>query len=111
MNTATTRCQRCNRPLRSARSITLGYGPTCHRAKRREAAIKTADFKPAAIEKALQLIEDGGIVPLRGRRVFQVVSSDGASRYLTAPQACNCPAGLRGQSVCYHRVAATALAA
>lgn len=111
--TPTTRCRRCNRPLRSAASITRGTGPTCHRTERREAALKTAGFKPAAVAKALQLIADRGIVPLRGRRVFQVVSSDGAARYLTAPQACNCTAGLRsgGRSVCYHRVAATALAA
>ncbi|GAA2990619.1 hypothetical protein GCM10017559_08330 [Streptosporangium longisporum] len=69
------------------------------------------DFKPAQIEKARELIEQGGIVRFRGRRIFRTVSSDGTRTYLTAPQACNCAAGLRGRHVCFHRIAATILAA
>lgn len=107
----TATCRRCRATLRSARSVARGIGPVCEREERREAAAKSAGFKPAAIEKARQLIADKGIVPLRGRRVFQVVASNGTNRYLTAPHTCNCPAGLKSRHVCYHRVAATMLAA
>jgi hypothetical protein len=53
----------------------------------------------------------GGIVPLKGRRVFQVVASNGTDRYLTARQACNCKAGLAGRHACYRRLAAELIAA
>lgn len=69
------------------------------------------DFKPAQVEKARELIEQGGIVPFRGRRIFRTVSSDGTRTYLTAPQACNCAAGLKGRHMCFHRIAAIILAA
>jgi len=105
--TEQTRCRHCRRPLRSTRSIALGYGPTCHRKIRN--ATTTVTAKPDAIEKARELIEQGGILPLRGRRIFTVVSSDGARTYKTAAQGCTCPAGVRGRHVCYHRVAATIL--
>ncbi|GHH57914.1 DUF6011 domain-containing protein [Lentzea cavernae] len=104
----TTKCI-CGRTLRAAKSVARGYGPRCF-AKIQKAA-KVAPFKPAAIEKAQELIADGGILPIRGRRVFRVVSSDGAATYLAAPQACNCAAGLKSKHACYHRVAATLLAA
>jgi hypothetical protein len=109
--TDATTCTRCGRVLTSAISIARGYGRTC-RAKV-IAAAKVADHKPAQIAKAQELIELGGIVPLRsGRtRVFVVVSTSGTGRYLTAPQACNCAAGLKGRSVCYHRIAAQLIAA
>jgi hypothetical protein len=103
------RCTRCHRPLRNAASIARGTGRTCARRTRQEAAV--AGYKPATVAKAQELIEQGGIIPLRGRRVFTVVSSDGTARYLTAPEVCNCPAGLKGRHVCYHRVAAIILAA
>lgn len=107
--TEQTRCRHCHRVLRSTRSITLGYGPTCHRKIRRATAVQATAHKPAAIAKAAELIEQGGIVQLRGRRVFAVVSSDGQRTYKTHAAACTCPAGLRGKHVCYHRVAATIL--
>lgn len=84
-------------------------GRTC--AKRTRQASAVIGIKPAAIAKAQELIEQGGIIPVRGRRVFQVVASNGTDRYLTAPQACNCPAGRKGHHTCYHRVAALMLAA
>lgn len=102
-------CQRCGRILRATASIARGYGRTCARRKRQEAA--AAGFKPAQVAKAVELIEQGGIVPLRGKRVFQVVASDGTGRYLTARESCTCKAGLKGRHVCYHRIAATMLAA
>lgn len=107
----TATCRRCRATLRSARSVARGVGPVCEREERREAAVEAAGFKAAAVAKARELIEQGGILPLRGRRVFTVVSSDGSARYLTAPQACNCVAGLKARHACYHRVAATLLAA
>ncbi|MDL4812770.1 DUF6011 domain-containing protein [Actinomadura opuntiae] len=107
----TAKCARCGRILRSAASIARGKGAHCARLDRREAAAREAGFKDAAIDKALQLIADHGIVPVRGRRVFAVVSSDGTGRYLTAREACNCPAGLRARHACYHRAAAHMLAA
>ena len=105
-----TRCHHCHRVLRSARSIARGYGPTCHRKIRRATAAQATTHKPAAIDKARELIEQHAIVPLRGRRVFAVISSDGTRTYRTAAQGCTCPAGIRGRHVCYHRVAAQILA-
>jgi hypothetical protein len=107
----TAKCTRCGRTLRAAKSIAAGYGRGCQ-AKIR-AAIKAkvvAEFKPATVEKAEQLIADGGIVAIT-TKAFRVTSTDGTGRYLTAPQACNCKAGLRGIHPCYHRVAAAILAA
>ncbi|MFF4600143.1 DUF6011 domain-containing protein [Amycolatopsis sp. NPDC001319] len=110
--TATTaKCTRCGRTLRAAASVARGFGRHCQ--AKVTAAAKTTGHKPAQVAKAVELIEVGGIVPLRTRhtRVFAVVASDGVGRYLTAPQACNCKAGLRGVSTCYHRIAAELLAA
>jgi hypothetical protein len=107
----TATCRRCHATLRSARSVQQGIGPVCHRNEKREHAALAAGFNTTAIDKARQLIAEHAILPLRGRRVFTVVSSNGVDRYLTAPQTCNCPAGLRGRYGCYHRAAATMLAA
>jgi hypothetical protein len=98
-------CLSCGRVLRSAESIRLGRGPKC-RAKIRAArrAADLAAYKASQIEAAAELIEDGAIVPVRARRVFRTVSTDGSELYLTARQACTCPAGLRGRD-CYHRAA------
>ena len=107
----TATCTRCRATLRSAKSVARGMGAHCARLARQEAAVVAAGFKPATLAKARELIADGGIVPVRGRRVFAVVASNGVDRYLAAPQTCNCPAGLRGKHGCYHRAAATLLAA
>lgn len=107
----TATCRRCHATLRSTRSVTNGIGPVCARRERQERAVTAAGYKPAAVAKAQELIEQGGIVPIRGRRVFAVVASNGVDRYLTAPQACTCPAGVKGRHACYHRAAATILAA
>jgi hypothetical protein len=107
----TATCPRCYATLRSPRSVARGYGDHCWREKRREDAAKVAGFKPTTVEKARELIEQGGIVPLRGRRIFAVVSSDGTRVYKTHAAACTCPAGVRGKHACYHRAAALLLAA
>lgn len=103
----------CGRTLRAAKSVARGYGPRCF-AKIQQAA-KVAPFKPAQIAKAEELIADGGIIAIRGRRAFRAVSTDGTRTYLTAPQGCTCAAGLKSeradQRVCFHRIAASILAA
>lgn len=105
-----TNCLRCGRKLTSIKSTSLGYGPTCGRKIRTATTTPTVTaHKPAAIAKATELIEQGGIIPLRGRRVFTVISSDGTQTYKTAPAGCTCPAGIKGRFTCYHRVAATIL--
>lgn len=68
-------------------------------------------FKPAQVERARELIAQGGIIPVRGRRIFLAVSNEGDRTYLTAPEACCCKAGLKGRYPCFHRIAAVILAA
>lgn len=112
MDTTTeqTRCRHCHRPLRSARSIAAGAGPRCLRKIRDAAKTPTVlAHKATAIEKAVELIELGAITPIRGHRIFTVISSDGTRTYKTAAQGCTCPAGIKGRHVCYHRVAAQIL--
>ena len=110
------KCRRCGRGLRAEASIARGYGRTCDRKRRPaidviEAAAEVLHAPAAAIEKANDLIADGAIVPaLDGRRAYHVVSSNGVDIYTTTPDVCTCPAGCNGR-MCYHRVAALALAA
>ncbi|MGA5497750.1 hypothetical protein ACPCSP_25640 [Streptomyces cinereoruber] len=105
------RCLKCGRTLRSPSPD--GYGPKCRRKVRR--ATKTAELaqhKPHLVEKAVELLEQGGVIPLRDTRknqVFLVVSSDGSETYRTARAACTCPAGLRALHMCAHRIAVHAL--
>lgn len=106
----TATCRRCHATLHSAKSVANGIGPVCAKRERQERAVEAAGFKPAAIDKARELIAEHAILPLRGRRIFQVIGSKG-DRYLTSPQSCNCPAGIKGKYACYHRAAATLLAA
>ena len=107
-NTAhTPRCLRCGRALTAARSVTNNYGPTCRRRVRDAARAQVAaQYKPHQVVKAEELIEQGALVPLRGRRVFLTVSTDGATTYRTHRAACTCPAGIKGAHPCKHRIAA-----
>jgi hypothetical protein len=103
------RCRKCHRVLRSAASIELGLGPTCHKKVIAEARAKAAaSAKPEQFAKAVELIRDGGVVPLRPR-VWRTVASKGTGTYLTAATNCNCPAGLRGRA-CYQQTAVQLLA-
>jgi hypothetical protein len=95
--------------LTSLASRILGVGPRC-------AAIEAATdgLKPEQTAKALELISDGGIVPVR-KGVYRVTSTDGESVYLTSVNGnCSCAYGLRRVSgaakTCYH-VAAVKLTA
>lgn len=106
-DTKTTKCLRCHRVLRCEASKRAGYGKWC-RARIRAAAIAgvVKGFKDAQVEKARELITDGGLVLLR-RGIFRSVSSDGERTYLTAATGqCNCAAGLRGRYRCFHGLAA-----
>lgn len=99
-------CLRCGRTLRSAKSIAAGYGPVCSakvRAAARDAAKARYAHKPHLVAKAEELIEAGGVIPLRGK-TCRTAGSEGAG-YLTHPAACNCKAGLRSKYLCHHRIA------
>jgi hypothetical protein len=105
MASETAKCTRCGRKLTSARSVAAGLGPTCKAriVKASKTAPALADFMPAQVEQARELIEDGAVIQIR-RNVWRTVSTDGRETYLTARQACTCPAGLRDRR-CYHRLA------
>jgi hypothetical protein len=108
----TAKCLRCHRTLRSASSVSAGYGPVC-RARIRVAALNEAikGFSLAQVDKARELIADGGILPTNRLGIYRSVSSRGDGTYLTHRNGCNCPAGLRGRGACYHMGAARILAA
>jgi hypothetical protein len=95
--------------LTSVSSVRDSYGRWC-KAKIRAAAIAKAirDFTVAQVEKAKELLADGGLIATKRPGVYRAVSSDGQSSYLTHPAACNCPAGLHGRR-CYHVLAARIL--
>ena len=109
----TTKCRRCHRALRSAESIARGYGRTCLRREREEAAARTvlASYSEAQVAKVTELLEDGGVART-GRHTFAVVASDGVRRYEvdTTRASCTCKAGENGRQ-CYHLAAATLAAA
>lgn len=104
-------CVKCHRPLRNASPD--GLGPKCRRYVRRNATALDG-FKPAQVDAARELIEDGGIIPVRTVRVgtvYRTVATDGTETYLTtAAGHCTCPAGHRSAR-CYHVAAALSLAA
>jgi hypothetical protein len=102
----TTSCLRCGRVLRSQKSRAAGYGAWCA-AKIRAAALAEAvrGFTAAQIDKARELITDGGLIPTSRPGVFRAVSSKGDASYLAHSAACSCPGGLRSRSACYHSLA------
>lgn len=106
---AETRCLSCRRRLRSARSVARGRGPRCWAKVLASAAAELAgEYSGDQLGKARELLELGAVIPTRRRHVFRVVSSSGTHPYVTAIQACTCPAGLHGRR-CYHRAAVTIL--
>lgn len=106
MNSTT--CTRCGRTLTAEESIRRGYGPVCGK-KIRAALRELPIFKPEQVDKAEELIEDGGIVQIR-ETVFRTVSTNGAEIYLSHPTNCTCPAGRNGRT-CYHQIAASIMLA
>ena len=109
----TAKCIRCGRTLRSEKSVADGMGRTC-RSKVRATAevIDLTAFRDAksAKSKAVELIEQAGIVPASRPGLFLAVSSDGANTYLidTAEGSCTCRGYVHAQH-CYHLVAAILL--
>ncbi|MCX4458535.1 hypothetical protein OOK58_42235 [Streptomyces sp. NBC_01728] len=102
------RCLKCRRRLRKPSPD--GLGPKC-RAKIRRKARNEGEHPLWQVNKAIELLELGAVIPLRQNRVFLVVADDGNGTYLTAATGqCNCPAGLRSIR-CYHAVAAHLVAA
>ena len=103
------RCLRpgCGRVLRAKASVKAGYGPVC-RARIRAAQLAEIlrGFTAAQVEKARELIADGGLVPTRHLGVFSAVSSNGTDVYLAHSATCTCPWGLRGKAkACAHSLA------
>lgn len=75
------------------------------------AAADLDGFKPAQVERARELIEQGAILPTSRPGLYKAVSSDGSTFYLVHRCGCTCPAGQRGRYVCYHRAAVAILSA
>lgn len=97
-------CTRCGRKITATKSITDGMGRTCKAkvAKAAKTPTLTDRFKPFQVNKAVELIEQGGVA--RGRRFYLTVNSKGTGTYLTSPRGCSCPAGAKGLG-CYHVLA------
>ncbi|MFD9950981.1 hypothetical protein [Amycolatopsis sp. NPDC058986] len=69
-------------------------------------------YKLAQVYRARSLVFTGGIKPILGTtNVYSATSSIGAGVYVTTPHSCTCVAGLHGEKVCYHRIAAELLIA
>jgi hypothetical protein len=108
----TAHCLRCRGLLTDPASVARGTGRTCARIiRQQETALRiAAAFTTGQCASARELIEDSAIVHMRAD-LFQSVSSDGTSFYLTAARGnCNCPAGLKSH-LCYHLLSARLLLA
>lgn len=104
-NTAqTTRCIECGRTLTSPASIARGRGKGCAAKVRRAVATATTDgFTTNQVDAANELIEDAGIVLLRGR-IYMTVSTNGQRVHRTTTTRCTCQAGIK-EKACYHQLA------
>ena len=69
-------------------------------------------FKPEQVDKASDLLEQGGIVPTSRPGLYAAVSADGTTTYLVdqTARSCTCKAGERGVA-CYHLAAALMVSA
>jgi hypothetical protein len=115
-DTTPTRClaPRCGRILTSTKSVARKYGPRCW--TRVLAAAKVVDvshFKDPApvLAKAIELIEQGGIVRTRHDGQYLANSFDGLNTYLVetvGERSCTCKAGTR-LGRCNHLVAVNIL--
>lgn len=105
---AETRCLRCHRVLRSAKSVAAKYGKGCEakiRQEARERALEGLSDKQRA--EAIEIVADGGAVATNREGVWQVTSGDGSQVYMTTADGhCNCRWGLRrtlaGTKACKH---------
>lgn len=107
---AVIRCARsgCGRRLTNPKSVAAGVGPACAKKLAAQAAEIAARFKRDSVRRALGLISQGRVTPIRGTRGFAVVGAAGG--YVTSSVSCTCPAGKNRQD-CYHLVAAKLLTA
>ncbi|KPM55723.1 hypothetical protein ACG83_10610 [Frankia sp. R43] len=99
----TIRCKGCNRPLHTEASRAAGYGPACAC----RAALTAAGYSASQVERAIEVIELGGVVHLPGmgdNKIFAVVGSAG-SIYRASATHCDCTAGQHGRR-CYHTAVA-----
>ncbi|MEO3853693.1 helix-turn-helix domain-containing protein [Acrocarpospora sp. B8E8] len=62
------------------------------------------EYKAHQVASALELLEQGGLVPTSRPGTFTAVSSDGSTRYLVTRDHCGCKAFEKGRN-CYHRLA------
>lgn len=105
MSDTGTRCHRrgCGRKLTA--SAGAGYGPTCEAKVRETLEAVAATYSPAQIDRALQLVASGQMIPVGAHGAWFVPSSDGLRSYLATASTCNCRAGRHGVP-CYHCAAA-----
>ncbi len=112
----TVKCQECGRTRRfrsaEAAANAAPAGRICRARIRQAAAEAQAAMKPDQHAKAVELIEDGGIVRTSRHAVFAATASDGTTVYVTdvTYQTCTCKAGQLGRR-CYHLAAAEILTA
>jgi hypothetical protein len=115
----TAKCLRCGRVrhFRSAAAAAKAapVGRICA-ARIRLAAITEAvkGFAAAQVDKARELIADGGLIPTGRPGVFRAVSSKGDGSYLVSAKGiCGCAHGLRTMTAkfCYHVCSARILVA
>jgi hypothetical protein len=105
------RCLGCRRPIRSARALARSYGEGCWRKARRRASELGAAYSDEQIEKAVEAVEDGAVIPGESAAVWLVVSSRGDEVYEVAGGAvCTCPAGEAGRG-CWHLAAVEMISA
>lgn len=102
----TTNCLRCGRALTSSRSRAAGYGKGCARKIRQNTETLGAQFTDRQIEDAVELVEDGGVIPVDGI-TWLTVGSRGEI-YTTTAHSCTCPRGEHGRA-CYHQAAVLAV--
>ena len=115
----TAKCLKCGRVrhFRSAAAAQAAgpHGRICAM-RIRLAAITEAvkGFAAAQVDKARELISDGGLIPTGRPGVFRAVSSKGDGSYLVSAKGiCGCPGGRYGMAAfrCYHAIGARILVA
>jgi Family of unknown function (DUF6011) len=103
-----TRCLRCHRVLRAAKSVAARYGKGCEAKIRQEARERALEgLSDSQRAKAIEIVSDGGAVASNRDGIWQVTSGDGSAVYITTADGhCNCRWGLRrtsaGIKVCAH---------